>query len=215
MERFKLKDQFLNIFPPICFFIVTFCIFMPCSLFLGNIDEFPIEFEKIIPLVCAVSLIVFVLLTGIGFLFARKGKKRNHSYMGVVFSCALEFYLQGNFLNPHFGVLNGNAIDWSKYSSSGFISIFVWILCITIPQIFLSFQKKRTVCVIKWISYFAVAIQMVTIIILAFTSEKTVENDFVITKDKQFQLSEQENIILFVVDSLDASWFEDIIFLDQ
>ncbi len=215
MERFKLKDQFLNIFPPICFFIVTFCIFMPCSLFLGNIDEFPIEFEKIIPLVCAVSLMVFILLTGIGFLFSGKGKKINHIYMGVVFSCALGFYLQGNFLNPHFGVLNGNTIDWSKYSSNGFVSILVWILCITIPQIFLTFQKKRTMCVIKWSSYFAAAMQMVTIVILAFTSEKTVENDFVITKDKQFQLSEQENIILFVVDSLDASWFEDIILSDE
>lgn len=215
MERFKLKDQFLNVFPPICFFIVTFCIFMPCSLFLGNIDEFPIEFEKIIPLVCVVSLIVFVLLTGAGFLFAGKGKKTNCIYMGVVFSCALGFYLQGNFLNPHFGVLNGNAIDWSKYKSNGFVSILALFLCMTIPQIFLFLQKKRTISVIKWVSYFAVAVQMVTIIVLAFTSEKTVENDFVITKDKQFQFSEQENIILFVVDSLDAAWFEDIILSDE
>lgn len=34
----KIKDKLITIYPQLIFLIVTFCIFMPSSLFLGNID---------------------------------------------------------------------------------------------------------------------------------------------------------------------------------
>ncbi|MDE7310215.1 MAG: sulfatase-like hydrolase/transferase [Eubacterium sp.] len=211
MIKTKFINKLLDIFPQCCFFIVTFCVFMPCSLFLGNIDEFPIEFNKIIPVICLVSLLIFLSLVVIGMFFLRFCRKIYLNYAVFIFSCALGFYFQGNFLNPHFGELNGNAIDWSEYRVNGIISTVVWILCLILPQIFVFFNKVITIVVTKWGSYFAAAVQIATLIILAATTSKTVENDFVVTKNDQFQLSENNNIIVFIVDTLDAAWFDDVI----
>ena len=40
----KIKDKLITIYPQLIFLIVTFCIFMPASLFLGNLDEFAVGF---------------------------------------------------------------------------------------------------------------------------------------------------------------------------
>lgn len=51
----KIKDKLITIYPQLIFLIVTFCIFMPSSLFLGNIDQFAVGFAALIPLLMAAS----------------------------------------------------------------------------------------------------------------------------------------------------------------
>ena len=42
---------------PVIFLVVTLCIFMPASLFLGHLDEFAVGFTALIPLLITASLI--------------------------------------------------------------------------------------------------------------------------------------------------------------
>ena len=51
----KIKDKLITIYPQLIFLIVTFCIFMPASLFLGNLDEFAVGFTALIPLLSIVN----------------------------------------------------------------------------------------------------------------------------------------------------------------
>ena len=44
----KIKDKLITIYPQLIFLIVTFCIFMPSSLFLGNIDQFAVGFAALL-----------------------------------------------------------------------------------------------------------------------------------------------------------------------
>ncbi len=210
----KFLNKMSDFFGPCCFFIATFCIFFPCSLFLGNIDEFPIEFTKVIPVVCMVSILVFLILFAIGIFFRKVCGKWYLRYVIFIFSGTLGFYLQGNFLNPKFGELNGNSIDWSAFEVYGIIGIAVWGVCLLLPQILIKY-KKITLTVIKWASIFVTAVQIVSLVILAATTSKTMDHNFAVTKDGQFQLSENHNIVVFVVDTLDAAWFEDVIVKDD
>ena len=62
----KIKDKLITIYPQLIFLIVTFCIFMPASLFLGNLDEFAVGFTALIPLLMAASLITAAVVILIG-----------------------------------------------------------------------------------------------------------------------------------------------------
>lgn len=41
---------------------------------------------------------------------------RKNLYEALLFSAAVCFYIQGNFLNLDVGVMNGAEIDWKDYS---------------------------------------------------------------------------------------------------
>ena len=82
-------------------------------LFISNIDDFALDYIKIVPLIALVSVAVLVIIYIIGLIIPIK--RLFYSYVLLVFSLALGFYIQGNFLNPAFNSLNGKEIAWSEY----------------------------------------------------------------------------------------------------
>lgn len=133
----KIKDKLITIYPQLIFLIVTFCIFMPASLFLGNLDEFAVGFTALIPLLIAASLITAAVVILIGLIVP---KKICNIYAAVIFGGALAAYVQGNFLNPDFGVLNGRQIQWSQFRVNAIISTVVWIVLIVVPAVVVCFK---------------------------------------------------------------------------
>ena len=184
-----MKQKIKLLCPQLIFLIVTFCIFMPSSLFLGNLDEFAVGFTALIPLLIAASLITAAVVILIGLIVP---KKICNIYAAVIFGGALAAYVQGNFLNPDFGVLNGRQIQWSQFKVNGIISTVVWIVLIVVPP-----------NIIKWGSLFLSSIQVVTLVVLIVSSKRSVDYSYVVTKNDEFALSSQGNVVVFIVDTLD------------
>ena len=196
----KIKDKLITIYPQLIFLIVTFCIFMPSSLFLGNIDQFAVGFAALIPLLMAASLITAAVVILIGLIVP---KKIYNIYAAVIFGGALAAYVQGNFLNPDFGVLNGRQIQWSQFRVNGIISTVVWIALIVVPAVIVCFKKDIMTKIMKWGSFFIASIQIVTLVVLIISSKRTVDYSYVVTKNDEFALSSQGNVVVFIVDTLD------------
>ncbi len=212
-KRYTIKEKALRLLPPTLFLIFTFGIYMPSSLFLGNIDDFSLDYNKIIPLILLASAAIIAAVYFIGILILNK--RAFDSYVLLVFSLALGFYIQGNFLNPSFNTLNGKEIDWSAYKVNGIISIIGWVLCFVVPQVVYVLKKNIMNLITKWGSYFITAMQLVSLIVLLLTTHKEISNDFAVTKNGEFEISSKNNTIMFVIDTLDAEWFEDIILSDD
>lgn len=208
-KKYCIKDRIFRLLPPTIFLIFTFAIYMPSSLYLSNINDFALDYSKVLPLILMVSFVALLIIYIIGFIIPVK--RIFDSYVLIVFSLALGFYIQGNFLNPAFDSLNGNEIDWSSYKVNGIISILAWIICFVIPQVVYVLKKNVMDLIAKWGSYFVTAMQLVSLVVIILTTHKTVSNDFAVTKNGEFELSENNNTIMFVVDTLDASWFEDML----
>lgn len=208
-KKYCIKDRIFRLLPPTIFLIFTFAIYMPSSLYLSNINDFALDYSKVLPLILMVSFVVLLIIYIIGFIIPVK--RIFDSYVLIVFSLALGFYIQGNFLNPAFDSLNGNEIDWSAYKVNGIISILAWIICFVVPQVVYVLKKNVMDLIAKWGSYFVTAMQFVSLVVIILTTHKTVSNDFAVTKNGEFELSENNNTIMFVVDTLDASWFEDML----
>ena len=208
-KKYGFVERILLLLPPTIFLIFTFAIYMPSSLFLSNIDDFALDYIKIVPLIALVSVAVLVIVYIIGLIIPIK--RLFYSYVLLVFSLALGFYIQGNFLNPAFNSLNGKEIAWSEYKINGIISIIAWILVFVVPQVVYAIKENIMSLIVKWGSLFVTAMQLVSLVVLLLTTHKVVSNDFAVTKNGEFELSSKNNTIMFVVDTLDASWFEDML----
>ena len=208
-KKYGFVERILLLLPPTIFLIFTFAIYMPSSLFISNIDDFALDYIKIVPLIALVSVAVLVIVYIIGFIIPIK--RLFYSYVLLVFSLALGFYIQGNFLNPSFNSLNGKEIAWSEYKINGIISIIAWILVFVVPQVVYAIKENIMSLIVKWGSLFVTAMQLVSLVVLLLTTHKVVSNDFAVTKNGEFELSSKNNTIMFVVDTLDASWFEDML----
>ena len=208
-KKYGFVERILLLLPPTIFLIFTFAIYMPSSLFISNIDDFALDYIKIVPLIALVSVAVLVIVYIIGLIIPIK--RLFYSYVLLVFSLALGFYIQGNFLNPAFNSLNGKEIAWSEYKINGTISIIAWILVFVVPQVVYAIKENIMSLIVKWGSLFVTAMQLVSLVVLLLTTHKVVSNDFAVTKNGEFELSSKNNTIMFVVDTLDASWFEDML----
>lgn len=208
-KKYGFVERILLLLPPTIFLIFTFAIYMPSSLFISNIDDFALDYIKIVPLIALVSVAVLVIVYIIGLIIPIK--RLFYSYVLLVFSLALGFYIQGNFLNPAFNSLNGKEIAWSEYKINGIISIIAWILVFVVPQVVYAIKENIMSIIVKWGSLFVTAMQLVSLVVLLLTTHKVVSNDFAVTKNGEFELSSKNNTIMFVVDTLDASWFEDML----
>lgn len=208
-KKYGFVERILLLLPPTIFLIFTFAIYMPSSLFISNIDDFALDYIKIVPLIALVSVAVLVIVYIIGLIIPIK--RLFYSYVLLVFSLALGFYIQGNFLNPAFNSLNGKEIAWSEYKINGIISIIAWILVFVVPQVVYAIKENIMSLIVKCGSLFVTAMQLVSLVVLLLTTHKVVSNDFAVTKNGEFELSSKNNTIMFVVDTLDASWFEDML----
>lgn len=210
---YRQKGRHLKkLFPTVLFFIVTYAIFTPSSLFLGNINEFSISYIKIAPILIPAALILAAGIYAVALCFTNE--KNVVYYTAVIFSITICAYVQGNFLNPSFPSLDGTAIEWTAYHRELWISTGFWIICIVIVLGSSFLWKEKMERVIKYGSYFLSAIQMVSLIVLLFTSrlDDTVNHGF--TKEGEFAVGSQENIIIFIVDTLQASTLDEYLLSD-
>lgn len=207
------KNIIIRLFPATLFFIVTYAIYTPSSLFLANIEEFSIYYSQIVPIILCISLI---LLLGI-YLLAIFLLRENiiHIYIALLFSISLCLYIQGNFLNPDFPVLDGTDIDWQLYKTQNIISICFWILCVIACLTLVHLKKEKTEKIMKYISYFLSAVQLVSLVVLiCFTKyDKNLQAGF--TQDDMFTIGSEENIIIFLIDTLQADTMEEFITSDE
>ncbi|MCM1251626.1 MAG: hypothetical protein NC321_02300 [Clostridium sp.] len=201
-----------RIFPVMLFLIITYAVFTPSSLFLENIDEFMISYHQILPILLAVS---FLLAAGLSILsICIANEKILHIFIAFFFGLTLSFYIQGNFLNPKFPTLDGAKIDWSLYGRETVISVSFWLLCMVVCLTLVCLKKDKTEKAIKYISYFLSAVQAASLIVLLLTVKADDTANYGYAKDGEFSIGSQENVIIFIVDALQAYKLEEYLVSD-
>ena len=198
-----------DILPIAALFAVTFGIFMPSSLYLGNVNEFLYDYRSnILPILLAYSSEAILLAELVLPVFPEK------SYLGlssILFSIGLGCYIQGNFLNPHFSLLNGSAIQWEKYAGNSAISVLAWVIILLVPLYFIYKKTGITKMVRTGLCVFLCGVQAVSLFYMQASTKKAIRSDAYVTKNGEWEISSSKNTIVFLVDALDGIWFEDYI----
>lgn len=188
--------------PAIIFFAVTCIIYIPSSLYLGNINEFAMPYYRMAGGIFVFALFCFTILSYIGLKISNA--KGQYIYTLVIFFITAGFYIQSNFLNPSLPDLNGEPINWDSFVKAKRVSWFGWGLLGIILIALISLALYKNVKIEKVISYLAGLLslmQLCSLAVLIFSCRLDADVCRTLETEGQFTVGD-ENIVIFVVDCL-------------
>ena len=132
MKEYSLKKKILiGSCLAICFaFTVLF--YGPVGLYINNSEELSFGLGVVLKNVAILSLIAIACIILFSMIVPSKLFKW---YMLLFLGGILGFYVQGNYINYSYGVLDGTEIEWSKFTNYGILNTAIWAVCILVPFI--------------------------------------------------------------------------------
>ncbi|MCM1125273.1 MAG: hypothetical protein NC429_02245 [Lachnospiraceae bacterium] len=185
----------------------TLVIFGPYEIFISNTNDFSFTFRDFwwIPLSAAVLYIMTatIICTLLPSIF---GNILNC----FAFSFTLCCYIQAMFLNGKMQVMLNQEIRWN--TSTILVNIIIWI-CIFVIIFLLPFWFKQSwKKIIAFASSALIAIQLSALIFLFITTNAlTEEKNGYLSQDGMLELSPNENVIVFVLDTFDIRTMDRIL----
>ena len=210
-ETHLIKKNLMTLAIMSLFFAFTFFVFGTLQLYIQNIGGFEFTINAVIVPVaitfCAVFLVVFLF----GLLL--KGKFKEW-YIYLIFGGTLALYIQGNFVFTDYGILNGTPINWGNYQTTAIWNTIMWIVCIIAPFIARAITKKNISLMLTLIAGCILLVQSITLVSLVVTTDfSTNEASKAVYLSKQGinDLSQQQNVVIYILDSFDADFMDEII----
>lgn len=209
----KIDKKNIFIFGGVLFFFVYSLFFVgPLNLYIPNADELAFGLKDVITSILPTSLIVILMLLILYLLLSNKYKIL---FILLLFGIGFALYLQGNFFSFSFGssVLDGTPVEWTNYFFPAIINFLVWLIIVFLPiSLYYILKKNRNVLNYVLIaSLFLSAIQIPAMIVQLLSYAPKEESSLIIKRDKMFNLSKDENIIVFILDQMDERFYEEFI----
>ena len=188
---------------------VTFilCFFGPLDLTLNNASDLDYSPLRLVPYCAALwagcflaAWIVTALCKGI-------------AHRGLVSLCtgaALALYIQGAFLNPDFGAMDGHAIDWASLRGQMIVSLIVWVIILALPFIIRKFSKSAWRAFVTVIPAALLLMQAVPLCVNLINQAKadSGKTEYYISNENMLKLGSEQNIVVFLLDRT-TNWIVD------
>lgn len=193
--------QALQALPLCLFFALTLTLFAATQMVCDNQEEFWFTWAQMAPGVVRVGLWVWEALT---LLLAVLPRRAFPWGQGVLLGLGVAALLQGNGLNADYGALNGQAIAWGEYTVYGLINTALWagilFICLSLRQ----WKLFGALCVVLpcllavgeggWIAYRA-------------AQAPTPQTETYLSQEGLYTVGTEENLLVLVLDSVDADQF--------
>lgn len=202
------------VYPLLCslLFSFTFCVFAPLELYFSNASEFWFGPGDLFAGTILTFLAVWGLLFGLCMLFRGRGRS---IACAAIFGLAVMLYLQGNFLNPSYGVLNGESIDWSRYAGYAVWNTALWVLVPALCVLFVRWKRNAFTGATRFVCVVLTLMQLVTLITVSLQPSDEKKSIDCFTKKDEFNLSAQQNIVFFILDTVDTSTVQEMLAKDS
>lgn len=189
---------------------ITVAFFGPVELYFTNYDEFWFGFQ--------VAFLVAVMLTAVSIIFffvlgmLLKENIRD-LYGAILFIVGLALYIQGNYANIDYGVLDGKEIAWGEYSIYAILDSTGWLILLVGGAVLWIRRRDLFHQIQKYGSIFIITVQLVTLIVLMFTMKDALvsKSECYLSEEGMYEVSADENIIIFVLDAFEDTYFQEIL----
>lgn len=215
------KPRFRTVFGPAAVLTLALsfllALYGPLELYFTNIREFSFDFFVLFPALCK----LFLLLAATGLLaFAFCYALHIRLYDTILVIAAVGFvctYVQGMFLSGHLPPLDGREIHWNEYLTQDTISILLWLAVGTAAVLLVRrLHMQRMYRLITGLSLFLSSILLVTLITVGIQNGGFAKKyDAAMTKDGEFEMSADQNFVIFLVDAVDSSTFHQLLTSDD
>ena len=187
-------------------------LYAPLELYFTNIKEFQFDFWALFPQLLGIfGILLAICLVGFGLcgLIHRRLYDLALLVGGMGYVIA---YVHGMFLVGNLPPLDGTDFSWSDYNKETVISL---IVCAVIVAVFLLLARllhmKKMRKVIAGISLFFTAILMVTVVTVGITNDGFQKKPLMaVTKNAEFQMSSDQNMVIFLMDAVDSKAFRQL-----
>lgn len=191
-------------------FSLTFLICGPIQLYLSNITELWFSPNDLIGVCLLTGAIGSVVLFVVGTILIKPIRK---IYVCILIGVSIGLYIQGNFVQTDYGVLNGNEIAWEQYTSTAIWNTLLWIVCLIAPFAVLIILKNDYRKCFCYTASLLSLVQVLAICIMALTTDystREIGGLYLSTKNL-YNVSDKENVITFVLDMFDVEYFNEIL----
>ncbi len=204
------------------FFAFTVLFYGPLSQYLPNAQELWFNLEDVFKVIVPLSLLE-IAIAAVFFLIVPP--KAGTFFLKLFFGVSLAFYVQGNYLPSTYGtgVMDGTKVDWGQYQTYGIINTIIWAVCIALPFVAEFIYRKvkdskdndetdkRVAAVIIIASLFCTAVQIPALAVQAINYEPKEDGGVTITTDGMFQISDKENVFMFILDTIDEEYYQEYV----
>lgn len=208
----RLKEYF-----PLILATVTLCMtvffFAPFNTFFINIDEYNFIFPTIMATLLSLSFVVIglvLLVESVIYKLLLRGKSKAlfvPVVATIVAFLAFMFWLQGNFIAPDIGVLDGRRIFWRNFWVPVVVNFVVWLIALGI----LVYYRRRLFSFVVVVCSILLATQTVNFSFQYFTKpEPSNAKIYMVENSKKYSLSNDKNLVIIMLDTFQSDVFEEI-----
>lgn len=193
----------ISLMGALCFMLFLYA---PLELYFYNQRDFWFDLYQLIPLLLVIFVAFFLISVAVMCILYFSCPKLYHIALPlatIVFLCT---YIQGNFLLGELPIMDGREYDWADYSEGRLPSVILWIVVTCLVLTAVKWVSRDKFCkVVKLASIFMVLMLSLTAVSICITT-KGYRNklDAYCTVENDYEFSENENFIIFVIDAADS-----------
>ncbi len=205
----KRQTGGIRILEPLALIVFTLFIYAPVTVYLGNQTEYDFALADFLPY--GLLLAVPGALVAIILWLALRGRARD-AWSAALFGIGAALFLQGNFLNPDYGVLDGRRVQWGQYALYAAGNTAIWTALVAGP-VLMALKDRGTIChITRWCALSMIAYEAIVLAVtVAVTPVQPHRNAFVVGDRNSTTLSSNRNTIVFLVDACDTDYVRRIL----
>lgn len=211
-DKLTVKGLWTNcktILLPVALFYFMLAVYLPSESFISNLRDFDFTYQMLLPgqvlLAIVSTLVTTVLLSSL-----RERVLRAVGTLMVGVDTAV--YIQYMFLNRNLKLLDGEHIDWSKYTADILLSYLVWAVLLA-GSALLSWKREQIWNRLRILLPVCLGgVQLVTLGILLWTApDKAYQMETCyMSSEEQYVVSGKDNIVMFILDAMDNSYIKEL-----
>ena len=189
--------------------------YAPVELYCSNLEEFWFGFGVLLRLALGMFVVgtlllvaVYAVLLWIHPLLYKTGLAGGL----ILFLCS---YVQGEFLISGLPVLDGTTLDWNGYPELRKGSLILWavVILLTVALVLVLRKKKQmfenVLMFVSGCMTLMLLVTMISTIVTVGTGKP--QSQLYVTEKEEFNMSEDENFVILVLDTLDSREFTSLL----
>jgi hypothetical protein len=181
----------------------TVLFFTPLQLFVGNSEEFSVSLLSLTLVQGLAAAVLSAVIAGILSLIP--GTVARH-LLAPFFAFGFMLFVQGNYFLWDYGLLNGQAIEWERNTSRGWLEVSTWTIVILAAVI----ARKSLLTRIPPAAAVVLIVQFLTLVLGLFSFQSHPHQQYFIDGRPLMRFSATQNVIFVIVDAFQSTSFEEL-----
>ena len=174
----------------------------------NNLSYSPLQ---ILPVTAGIMAAAFAFL----LLAASVPGGKVHAFLVSMYTgIAAALYFQGALLNPDFGSMDGNTVNWPSFSTMMLINLAVWLAILLIPHLLHYFSNRYWRFFVMVLSTALILMQAVSLgtkLGGRIKADRAAPEKYHISLENMLRVGKQKNIIVFLLDTVSNQDLSDML----